>query len=476
MQTTVDTPQVTSVQQNGLIVNIQGNGFSNHLESNIISVGETGSCTVQSATSTTIVCSLINAPSGEQILQVNIADKGLASSNAIYTVNVPLLINSFVPNGGDSGGGYPLIINGGGFSSNTVVKLGENYCINTTVINLTTIECVVPPSTSGTSNQVRITVYDGLNSTTSSTQYTYNSTILPTIQSINPTYLTMTGGLVEINGTGFGTNDISVIVDNNNVRVISSSNTRIVVSLGALSAGLHPIRVRTSTSFAKPLFHIEYRFYIQQIYPQVGSAYGGNDLFINGVGFENGTRVQLRNKDNRTSPCNIVSVQSNQIHCQTTLNPRQITITSYGTHTTYGFGYSWYPSRETIQQGTKVTWHWDSDQLSSPAYYRVQQVDNAYGTTPTSNGFDSGTPTSSGNSLILFVSKIYLIDIYIGSFSYQFDTLGTFYYWSPNVQQSSGYSMRGVIDVVPLDDEIMNVEVLWEKFYGKFSINQYLFV
>lgn len=62
---------------------------------------------------------------------------------------------------------------------------------------------------------------------------------------------------------------------------------------------------------------------------------------------------------------------------------------------------------------------------------------------------------------------------FIGSFSHQFDTLGTFYYWAPNIYPSSGYSMRGVIDVAPLESQTMNIEAVWDKFTGKLQFNRY---
>ena len=362
----------------------------------MISIGEGGTCTIQTANATSIVCTINDAPAGQHVVQLNVADKGLASSNRSFIVQVPLLITSFNPNGGDTGGGFPLTITGSGFSSNTRVSIGENFCTNLTVVNFTTIQCVVPPSSSGSLTQVSVTITDGLHSAMAPGIFRYNSTTIPTISSINPTYVTTKGGLMHINGTGFGNRDISVFVHTKKARVISSSNNYILVNLSALAPGLYPITVHTSTGYARPLFHIEYRFYVQQIVPQVGSAYSGTDIYINGEGFENGTRVQTRDRNNLVSPCNILSLQLNQIHCRTTSNRRQVTITSYGTHPSYGFGYSWFPVRETVQQGTVVTWHWDSAQLSSPAYYKVQQVASSYSTTPVPNGFDSGPPTSSG--------------------------------------------------------------------------------
>jgi hypothetical protein len=45
--------------------------------------------------------------------------------------------------------------------------------------------------------------------------------------------------------------------------------------------------------------------------------------------------------------------------------------------------------------------------------------------------------------------------------------LGTYYYWNPAVYQNQGISMRGVIDVVPSEPEILTVEAISGIFIGK---------
>ena len=63
----------------------------------------------------------------------------------------------------------------------------------------------------------------------------------------------------------------------------------------------------------------------------------------------------------------------------------------------------------------------------------------------------------------------------LGSFSYRFDTVGTFYYWAPNVQPSSGYSMRGAIEVVPIESETLTVEAVWDKFTAQTCAFPFIF-
>jgi hypothetical protein len=58
---------------------------------------------------------------------------------------------------------------------------------------------------------------------------------------------------------------------------------------------------------------------------------------------------------------------------------------------------------------------------------------------------------------------MYIGTYYLGSFSYQFNTLGTYYYWTPLVYQLQEVSMRGMIDVVPSESEILTVEGIWNN-------------
>lgn len=362
----------------------------------MVLIGESGLCEVRAANATSILCTITNAPSGRQTLRVSVVEKGLASSLVNFTVTVPLSISSFSPNEGNAGGGYQLTIVGSGFSSDAIVMLGNNRCRNQSNLYFSVITCTVPPSGSLITAHVDVEVIDGLNSTTALRQFLYNMTNTPTIQSIYPNFVTMTGGLVSINGSGFGIRGVSVFVNMSGIRVLTLSDNNILVNLSALPPGRYPVTVLTQLGYARPLFHIEYRFYVQQVSPQIGSAYGGTDIYVQGAGFENGTRVQLRDQLNNRTPCDIISMQLSQIHCRTTSITRQATITSNGVHPTYGFGYAWFPAYRTVQQGTNVTWSWSSAQLLVPIYYKIQQVVSAYVEEPLLNGFDSGLATSSG--------------------------------------------------------------------------------
>ncbi|CAF1212069.1 unnamed protein product [Rotaria sordida] len=391
------TPLIFAVNQNETIVTIDGIGFGSTLESNIVSIGESGSCNVTKINVTSIICTIVNAPSGPQSVQVNVVNKGFAQSNGSTTVIVQLSIISFQPTRGGAGGGYRLTVIGTGFSSNASITIDGNPCTNTSIANFSSITCIVPPITNINNGQALVTVIDGTLSANASSYFLYNTSVTPTIFSISPTIFTMNGGTLNITGVGFGNSSVSVFVGSINISIMSLSPNQILVRLSALPPGLYPVTVNTSNGFAQPLVYVEYQFYVQQISPQVGSLYGGTNVSIQGEGFDNSTIIQFRDQNNFLFPCNITSIESTQINCRTTSAVSQVTIIANGIDPIKGPGFAWLPSRQTVQQGTVVTWQWNSPIVTLPLTYKILQVANPYSNQLVTGGFDSGVATASGS-------------------------------------------------------------------------------
>ncbi|CAF0819146.1 unnamed protein product [Rotaria sp. Silwood1] len=443
------TPTVSSIVQSSMTLTITGTGFSTTTSSNKVIIGTSGSCTVTSATTTSLVCTIASAPSGNYSVQVNVAGQGLASGTSSFTVNVPLQITSISPTQGGAGGGYSLNVTGTGFSSSSSsVLIDNNLCTNPIVSDFSLITCTVPPTTYLTNTPVAVVVTSGSNTATSSTQFTYDVTNTPSISSISPSVVTLSAGRLTINGTSFGSNSVSVLIGTTKAKVRSISSTQIIADLPSLSPGLYPLQVITTNGYARPALQIEYRFYVQTISPQIGSLYGGSDIYVQGEGFDNTTKVSFTDGTNDTS-CNVISFQSNQIHCRTENAAPSVIISSNGVDPTYGSGFAWSPQFATVQQGAIVEWQWGSSALLTTLAYKVQQVTNGYSTTPVSGGFDSGNATASG------------------SFSYQFQTIGTYYYWTPAVDQSGLIIMRGIINVVAAQPRILTVKVSSGSFIAQ---------
>jgi hypothetical protein len=97
------TPSISSIAYNGMTVIITGTGFSTTASENTVLIGSKGSCTVTTASATSITCIISNAPSGSYSVSVNVVGKGLATNTASSIVNVPLQITYFSPNQGGGG-------------------------------------------------------------------------------------------------------------------------------------------------------------------------------------------------------------------------------------------------------------------------------------------------------------------------------------------------------------------------------------
>jgi hypothetical protein len=276
-----------------------------------------------------------------------------------------------------------------------VVTVGGNTCSSPQISNFSLIICIVPATLAVNDTQVTVSVIDGLSTENAPSQFTYNVTNTPTITSISSQIVTMAGGQLTIVGTLFGISSVVVLIGNTSATIVSYTTIQIVATLPTLAPGLYPVVVSTANGYARPSFQIEYRFYVQAVSPQVGSLYGGTDVYVQGVGFDSSTSVNFTSNSIEV-PCNIVSFQSTQIHCQTTAAAPQVTITSNGVDPTYGAGFAWSPQYATVQQGAVVTWQWGSSALLSSINYKVQQVANGYDTQALVDGFDSGDASTSG--------------------------------------------------------------------------------
>jgi len=57
--------------------------------------------------------------------------------------------------------------------------------------------------------------------------------------------------------------------------------------------------------------------------------------------------------------------------------------------------------------------------------------------------------------------------LFLGSFSYVFRELGTYYYFTPAINDRDSATMRGVIDVLPMKSRELQVEVTRKDISGK---------
>ena len=390
------TPKIFSIDQNQMMLIIRGDGFDPSIQRITVLIGQNGQCDIISCNRTSIICQINHSPCGQHLVDVNVIGKGFSSTNRTMAVNVSLVISSIAPVQGTAGGGYPLAINGTGFSTNTKIFIDDQLCPMISLIDFSSLICLVPLSTRTNTVAVNIAAIDGTYSVTRPTSFTYTVTNVPTLATIYPSFVTMQGGLVNITGSALGNGSISVWIADRSAQVLAFTSTSILIDVPRLAPGLYPIRVNTSMGFARPMLQLEYRFYFQSISPQIGSITGGTRLTIQGQGFGNTTQVRFRDDNNQEYPCSTQSRSSTTIQCQTESFQAEVVIEPTGVHPNFGSGYAWSPSHVTVEQGTRVSWHWNSSNQIRSLRYKVQQVSTAYSTDPLSNGFDSGSSTTTG--------------------------------------------------------------------------------
>lgn len=91
-----------------------------------------------------------------------------------------------------------------------------------------------------------------------------------------------------------------------------------------------------------------------------------------------------------------------------------------------------------IKQGEYVRWEWTAP-WGSNSKYKVEQVDNP--SSIVASGFSSGSATSSG------------------SYTRQFNKVGTFHYWSGFVDTNQNIYMRGLVIVERANDQELAINV-----------------
>ena len=117
-----------------------------------------------------------------------------------YALKAPT-VSAISPASGTSAGGTSVTITGAYFTGTTGVTLGGVAATHVVLINDTTLTCITPAGTAGTTNSVVVTTPSGHNADNSLFTYVL---ALPTVTSVSPPIGASVGGtLVTLTGTCF---------------------------------------------------------------------------------------------------------------------------------------------------------------------------------------------------------------------------------------------------------------------------------
>ncbi|XP_061189118.1 fibrocystin-L-like [Saccostrea echinata] len=236
---TADTPTITGLNppsgNPGQTLTITGSGFSSGTVK--VAVGDTD-CTVSSSSATQIVCSLGVSAAGAKAVVVDVTGKGVSTNTNQFTYG--LAIGSISPSSGSLGGGQEVTITGNGFSTQTAVTICGKPCtiISSATQSNTQFVCSTPANPAGACDVV---ASEGSETSTKTGGYTYDSSVTPTITSVNPTYGGTAGGTsVTITGTGFGNSAAAVSVKIGGVTcaINTISDTSVTCTTGARSGSI----------------------------------------------------------------------------------------------------------------------------------------------------------------------------------------------------------------------------------------------
>jgi len=292
-------PAITSLSPNtasaggaAFALTVNGTGF---VSTAVVQWNGTAlSTTFVSATqlTATVAASLISTPGSAS---VTVAENGVTSAAATFTIVTGPVINSLSPPAATAGGpAFVLTVNGTGFLSGAIVQWNST-ALTTTFVNSNQLTAQVPANLIASPGTVTVTVVE--NGVTSAGA-TFTIAAGPVITSLSPN--TATAGAaaftLTVNGTGFVS---SAIVQWNGTALTTSFasasqlTAQVPASLIAAVGTANVTVVENGVTSAGATFTIAAMQVITSLSPNVATAGGpAFTLTVNGTGFASGAVVQ----------------------------------------------------------------------------------------------------------------------------------------------------------------------------------------
>ncbi|XP_044191170.1 PKHD1 like 1, tandem duplicate 1 [Thunnus albacares] len=125
------------------------------------------------------------------------------------------------------------------------------------------------------------------------------------------------GTLLTVTGTGFSSENASIMVGKAKCHVEQITATTQVCRLGSSSAGTYPVSVSfpslgNSRFVGDSILHFTYQLIVSSFSPVSGSVAGGTLLTVTGFGFSENTRVTVGSEE-----CTVVHASDTELKCRT---------------------------------------------------------------------------------------------------------------------------------------------------------------
>ncbi|XP_044933989.1 fibrocystin-L [Mustela putorius furo] len=304
------------------LVTITGRGFSNLTCANKVTIGSYP-CIVEESSDNSIIC---------RIDPQNSMDVGVREIVTLMVYNLGMAINTLpnefdrrfvllpnidmvLPYAGSTAGLTRVTIKGSGFAASSAgieVFMGHFPC-KVLSVNYTAIECETSPAPQQLV-KVDLLVHGVPAQCQGNCSFSYLESITAVVTRIFPN--SIEGPVkVLIEGEGFGTilEDIAVFIGDQQFGAIDVNEKNITVLVSPLPAGLHSLSVVVgSKGLALGNLTVSSPA-VASVTPASGSIAGGTTLVITGNGFYPGnTTVTVGDE-----PCEIISVNSSEVHCYT---------------------------------------------------------------------------------------------------------------------------------------------------------------
>ncbi|KUL52349.1 cell shape-determining protein [Streptomyces sp. NRRL F-4489] len=274
-------PVVTSISPahgapaGGTAVTLTGSGFTG---ATLVRFGPNGTNFV--IVSDTLITA--KTPAGTGTVNVTVtAPTGTSTQNVLFSyTSAPApapALSGLSPASGPPSGGNTVTLTGTDLSGATSVKFGTNAAA--VLSNSATQITVIAPANTGTVN-VTVTTAAG---TSNALTYTYLTTPVPSLSSLNPTSGPASGGnTVTLNGTNLA-GAISVKFDGNPATIVTNTATQITVAAPAGPPSSVGVTVTTAGGTSNPLPY----FYlvaptVSNLSTHLGPATGGNTVTVLG--------------------------------------------------------------------------------------------------------------------------------------------------------------------------------------------------
>jgi hypothetical protein len=188
----------------GISVTLFGTNFEMMDYTPTMQVGETGCGTTSWTTNTRVQC-VAGAGAGRSLPVILSTSDMVATSDAIFTYDAPVVtFNQNIYNVPSTGGSLVTVsgVNFGYINLTPSTKIGKTVCKTTSWTSLTALQCSVP---AGYGSDLHVTVSVADNAGTKTYQLTYNAPVTTHMRMRNMP--TTSGALITIHGTNFGFED-----------------------------------------------------------------------------------------------------------------------------------------------------------------------------------------------------------------------------------------------------------------------------